>query len=92
MMWRSHNHLYKLQRMSMKYSWKNVFLVVFRHTNKCVGKKKKIVLACFPDLQISEKIIPTTVVFLMDNKNNVRFRRNSQSYIFCILQLDFIFI
>lgn len=34
------------------------------------GKKKKIVLACFPDLQISEKIIPTTVVFLMDNKNN----------------------
>lgn len=73
MMWRSHNHLYKLQRMSMKYSWKNVFLVVFRHTNKCVKKIAPIVLACFlvvPDLQISEEIIPTTVVFLMDNKKN----------------------
>lgn len=35
-----------------------------------VWKKNTIVLACFPDLQISEKIIPTTVVFLMDNKNN----------------------
>lgn len=35
-----------------------------------VWKKNTIVLACFPDLQISEKIIPTTVVFLMDNKKN----------------------